>query len=402
MASLSEAELADRAGSTPERVRRFVADGILAPGPDGTYRPPDIQRVRIAEALDGAGISPEQVGELIADGRYSTRWADGLFPDPVPLTSTTVRQAAERFDMPIALIARLFGAWGLPTPRPDDRLREDDMALLGTVVGVYLGLGRDDDTTVAAARSFGDNLRRIAESQLEFFRAFVERPMIAAGIPHHEVMDAAAAMSQPMSDAAELAVRLLHRRHLEHYSVQEIVENTEITLERAGVAPRRPVAPPAIAFLDLSGFTRLTEEHGDELAADLATRLADVVQIIANRHGGRPVKYLGDGVMFHFPDPVESVPCGLELVEAAPAAGLPPAHVGINTGPVIFRDGDYFGRTVNIASRVADHAGPGEVLVTEDVAVAAKGTAGFIEIGPVALKGLAEPVLLHRATRIPG
>jgi adenylate cyclase len=399
MAGLTEDELAERSGSTAEHVRRFAALGILSAGADGSYRPPDIQRVRIAEALDGAGVSPEQVGELIADGRYSTGWADGLFPDPVPLTAMTVEQAAAELGLPASLITRLFISWALPVPGPEDRLREDDLMLLRTMVLVYRALGNDEGSTVAAARVFGESLRRIAEGQLEIFRTFVERPMIASGMPHHRVMDAAAAMAQPMADQAELAVRLLHRRHLEHYSVEEIVENTEITLERAGVAPRRPVAPPAIAFLDLSGFTRLTEEEGDERAADLATRLADLVQATATRFRGRPVKYLGDGVMFHFPDPAGSVSCGLDLIRDAPAAGLPPARVGINVGSVIFRDGDYFGRTVNIAARVADRAGPGQILVTDDVVIAAKGSAEFREVGPMELKGVAGPVLVHEAVR---
>ena len=399
MAPLSEEELAERAGSMPERVRGFERAGILRRGPEGGYNPPDIQRVRIAEALDGAGISPDQVGGLIAQGRYSMEWADGLFPDPVPLTTLTVREAAGELGMPPDLIARLFIAWGLPAPQAEDRLRQDDLELLRTVVVVFDALGRDEDVTVGAARNFGENLRRIAEWQLEFFRAYVEQPMIASGMPLHQVMDTAAAMAQPMTENADRAIRLLHRRHLEHYSVQDIVVNTEISLEQAGVAPRRPVAPPAIAFLDLTGFTSLTEERGDEHAAGLALKLADLVAVIVQRYDGRAVKYLGDGVMFHFPDPAAAVGCGLDLVEGAPLSGLPPARVGINVGPVIFRDGDYFGRTVNIAARVADRASPGQVVVTEEVATAAKDVAEFRELGPVSLKGVAQPIVLHQALR---
>src|SRR5712691_13190984 len=120
----------------------------------------------------------------------------------------------------------------------------------------------------------------------------------------------------------------------------------------------------------------------------------------ARRHGGRPVKWLGDGVMFHFPQPAGAVTCALDLIEEAPAAGMPPAHVGVNAGPVIFRDGDYFGRTVNVAARIAAYAGPGQVLVSDEVIEAGPaGAVAFEEIGPVALKGVALPVRLHRAVR---
>ena len=112
------------------------------------------------------------------------------------------------------------------------------------------------------------------------------------------------------------------------------------------------------------------------------------------------MKWLGDGVMFHFPDPGQAVLCGVEMVEQAPASGLPQAHVGVNAGPVVFRDGDYFGRTVNVAARIAGRAGPSEVLVSQDV-VELAGADGlrFEEIGPVELKGVTHPVVLHRALR---
>jgi adenylate cyclase len=67
---------------------------------------------------------------------------------------------------------------------------------------------------------------------------------------------------------------------------------------------------------------------------------------------------------------------------------------------VVFQDGDYFGRTVNLAARIAAHAGPGQVLVSDQVvAECPAGPVGFEPIGPVALKGVADPVPLHRAVR---
>jgi adenylate cyclase len=114
------------------------------------------------------------------------------------------------------------------------------------------------------------------------------------------------------------------------------------------------------------------------------------------------VKLLGDGVMFHFPDPPDGVRCGLELVDRIPAAGLPTARVGLHSGPVVFQDGDYFGRTVNVAARIGDYARPGEVLVSEDVAAAdGSGTVRYDEVGPVSLKGLAAPITLYLAGRNP-
>jgi class 3 adenylate cyclase len=166
---------------------------------------------------------------------------------------------------------------------------------------------------------------------------------------------------------------------------------------------RRPDRPPAMCFLDLSGYTRLTEERGDRAAVDLVARLAEMVQRTSRGHGGRPVKWLGDGVMFHFKNPGPAVVATLEMVQRAPESGPLPAHAGLAAGPVVTQGGDYFGRTVNMAARVAAHAAPGQTLVTDEV-VEASGElpVRFTEIGTVELKGVAKPVRLHEAAPAQG
>ena len=104
--------------------------------------------------------------------------------------------------------------------------------------------------------------------------------------------------------------------------------------------------------------------------------------------------------MCHFPDPGASILAALEMVELAPSTGLPPAHIGLHAGPVVARDSDYFGRTVNVAARVAAYAGPDQVLVTDDVVtVATPEGVRFESIGRVPLKGIASPVGLNRVHR---
>ena len=116
--------------------------------------------------------------------------------------------------------------------------------------------------------------------------------------------------------------------------------------------------------------------------------------------GGRPVKWLGDGVMVYFRDPGSGVVPALELVDGVASAGLPPAHVGLHAGPVLFQDGDYYGQTVNLASRIADYARPGEILVSQAVVDASAGVAvTFADVGPAELKGVAGSVHLHVARR---
>jgi adenylate cyclase len=155
-----------------------------------------------------------------------------------------------------------------------------------------------------------------------------------------------------------------------------------------------------MVFLDLVGYTHLTEERGDEVAAELAGTLSELVERSSRAHDGAPVKWLGDGVMFHFRDPADAVTFSLEMVQQVPNAGLPPAHIGVAAGPVVAQGGDYFGRTVNLASRIAGRARGGQVLVSKSVAdAAAREQVGFIEVGEVNLKGFAKPVEVFEARR---
>jgi adenylate cyclase len=205
--------------------------------------------------------------------------------------------------------------------------------------------------------------------------------------------EAASQLSDQLAEVVQQVLLALYHRHQERYTIDHLVEHIE------SVVGEQPVRrPPAMCFLDLTGYTRLTEEQGDRAAAALATSLAGLVEQVSLPHGGQPVKWLGDGVMFHFRRPGEAVVAALEMVERTPQAGLPEAHVGLHAGPVVFQDGDYFGRTVNLAARIAAHAGPGQVLVSDQVvAECADGAVAFEPIGPVALKGVTDPVPLHRA-----
>src|SRR5918994_2112555 len=164
----------------------------------------------------------------------------------------------------------------------------------------------------------------------------------------------------PLVDPALLAI---YRRQQELLWTEGLVERIEDELEAAG-ALRRSGRVPAMFFLDLAGYTRLTEERGDAAAADLAETLAVLVNRSAREHGGVPVKWLGDGVMVHYREPAGAVRSALQLVEEVPEAGLPPAYVGVAAGPVVVQGGDYFGRTVNLAARIAAHATAGQVLVS--------------------------------------
>jgi class 3 adenylate cyclase len=203
----------------------------------------------------------------------------------------------------------------------------------------------------------------------------------------------------------ELVARLvpwLQGRHRERAVLEYLVNVTEAFMEERRITPRQPRPPPAIAFFDLTGYTALAEERGDEAAAEAASILASVVLATAQAHGGRPIKWLGDGVMFHFTDPGAAILSGLDLVAETEEVVALSARVGINAGTVIAQEGDYFVRTVNIAARIADYARPHEVLVSEEARrSAAVPDVHFELVGDVPLRGVSSAVRLHRAMRPP-
>jgi adenylate cyclase len=244
-------------------------------------------------------------------------------------------------------------------------------------------------------RAQGDSLRRVAETESDMWQTEVVAPAVQAGKRPDEILGVD--FGDRMSVLTERA--LLGMYHLQQARAWSsgIIEGLEMTLAQAGLHSRLE-HPPAMCFLDITGYTRLTQEHGDVAAAQLAERLGRIVQRGSVKHGGRAVKWLGDGVMLHFPNPGNGVVAALEMVDAVIEAGLPPAHVGLHAGPVIFQEGDYYGQTVNLASRIADYAQAGQVIVSQAVVDASAGMAlTFQEVGPVELKGVSGATRVYAA-----
>ena len=128
-------------------------------------------------------------------------------------------------------------------------------------------------------------------------------------------------------------------------------------------------------FADLVGFTTLAELEGDGRALEVAVALQRKVRALCEEHEAEEVKAIGDGVMLRCADPADAIRLGLRLVEQLDGeAGSPPLRVGIHTGPALANDGDWYGRTVNVASRLCSVAPGGEVMVSE----AARRAAGAI------------------------
>ena len=395
--TLDERELAERAGVDVETVRRYTELGLLERD-DGAYAPGDLARVRLLGSCERGGLPLEGIATAVDRELLSLSFLDmpqylrfGSFSD------VTYGQAAKDTGVPFEFIRRVHEALGLGVPASEDeRIHEDDLLVI-RVLAVTQAFGIAEEAMLRMVRVYADALRRITDSEAQFYRSHIEQPLIAAGMSHAQAMHAASTFGAEWNTAGDASLVAMYHRHQEAAWIGGLVARIEEALEQLGVHERLD-RPPAMVFLDLSGYTALTEERGDEAAAELAGSLATIAQATSQHHGGRPVKWLGDGIMFHFADPAESVVAALEMVDRTPPAGLPPSHVGIAAGPVVQQDGDYFGRTVNMAARISSRAGPSEVLATDEVRrVASPERVRFEEIGAAELKGFANPIPLLRA-----
>ena len=394
--------MARKAGVDPEYVDRLVELGILTPGREDAFSTGDVRRARWVRSWEQAGVPLDGMVAAVRKGALSFSYLDAsAFDRFAGISGTTFQQLSDETGIPLDVLRVVREAVGFAEPQPEDHVREDELSIV-PAIKLQLSMGFSPAVIEGWLRVCADGLRRIAETETDWWRTEVELPLLQGGMTETEMLDAQAGVGSQMTPLLEQALVSIYRIQQEHAWSKSAVEDVEGALERAGLY-NRVYRPPAVSFLDISGYTRLTEERGDEAAADLATRMATLVRRSSQEHGGQPVKWLGDGVMFIFPVPGEGVLAALDMVEGVPAHGLPPAHVGIHAGPVVFQEGDYFGRTVNVAARIAEYARPGEVLVTQDVVDAADGASiTFTEIGAVELKGVSGTLRLHTARRAGG
>jgi len=173
----------------------------------------------------------------------------------------------------------------------------------------------------------------------------------------------------------------VHQRFLQHFVEQDVVGHLELETEGEVDLGRLRVT---IAFADLAGYTRLTEEAGEQEAVDVVERFVDsVVNTLPD--DARVIKTIGDAVMVAGSDPSALADWAVGFQTLQTERPLP--RIGIHHGAALYRDGDYFGRAVNLAARVGARAAGGEVLVTRPVVEAAGRHLEFHHIGEVKLKG---------------
>jgi adenylate cyclase len=355
---ISTDELAQRLGVDVAEVERLVAAGAIEPPAPGWFQPGDIHHVRLLLAFSRSGVPLDALVRAYRAGEVTFAFYDRLHPPIGTASQRSYRAFAGDQGDKGALLARLFTAFGIAEPDPETHLSPDDEALVAELLDILVASGHPD-LVLRAVRMYGLGAQRATDVALSAYQEAID--------PGADMNPAFYLTEQfePWARLARLSPALsgwLMGQHMTRAIDTYSILNTERMLEEAGYVAQREARLDAVAFVDLTGFTRLTEELGDEAAAALALRLGELAAESIAAHGGRLVKLLGDGALLRFDGLRPAINGTLDLLDALPIAGLPTGHAGVTAGPIVSRDGDVFGRTVNLAARISDVAVDGRLL----------------------------------------
>jgi adenylate cyclase len=386
-------EAADQAGVTPSTLRRWARSGVI-PDHDGEedWSPAAAAHGRMVARLRARGHSLESIRRAAADGRLAYGFIEDLFPTSGDGDVRAFDDVVAETGLEPAIIRRVWTSLGLPGSELDS-LSESDAQALGYIAAV-LNAGFPLVAFLQLARVYGQALSQIADAETRLFHLYVHEPLMREGVPGLRMAEAMEHLAGDLLPLSSPIMDFVHQRFLQHFVEQDVVGHMEMDLD--GEADEMGRLRVTLAFADLAGYTRFTEEEGEEEALSYVERFIDAVSDTLPEDA-RIVKTIGDEVMIVGQDvrALTDWAVGFQRLFRE----RPQARIGVHVGPTIYRDGDYFGRDVNLASRVVARARGGEVLVTDAVVDGCRrpDNLSFDDVGRVKLKGFSEPRTLYRA-----
>jgi adenylate cyclase len=394
---LSLEELAGRTGESAERLREWQAVGLLAR--DGRFDATDAERVRLIRFLLGRGFDLDAIARTDTQQHgFFDRILTLSFPSGrVPTYS--LEELADKAGVDIDLVRRLWTASGLT--ESGHAAGDDDVDSLRLLV-TALDAGLPEPALMQMVRVYADSLRRVAEAEVRLFHFYVHERLQAEGVSGQELTETTEAASDQLGAIVEPAILHFHRKGWINAVRDDVALHVAQEAGLAEVSDVPGTLRVSVVFADLSRFTPLTEVMGDAAAAEVMERFATIVRTAVGPWHGRVVKQIGDAFMLVFFEPGAAISCALEIEgRAGDEPHFPAVRMGAHWGEVLYREGDYVGSTVNMASRVADAAEPHELLVTAPVRQTAGELPGveFVPRGKRALKGLTDEPELYAARR---
>ena len=384
--TISLNEAARISGVSPTTLKRWAKARVI-PVRGDRWTTTAAAQARVVARMRERGHSLEELRRAVRDGRLAFGYVEDLLPGSRE-KAIERSEAAARTGLEEELIERVMTLLGTPTAL-EGTLSEADAEAMHHISAV-LGAGFPLVALLQLVRVYAQSIRKIAEAEVRLFHLFVHEPLIRQGVDAIEMADEMEGLARELLPLTSPLMEYIHQRYLRFYIEQDVVGHMEVDF--AGMRQMGRVTM-AFCFVDLTGFTRYTEEEGDEEALDLVERFVETTEATLPPEA-LIVKTIGDEVMIVSPDPVTLTEWAVGFLTLF--RERPQPRVGIHYGRAVYRDGDYFGTEVNLTHRVVARALGGEVLVTTAVADAIGESAYLIfdPIGEVELKGFPQPVEL--------
>jgi len=386
--SLSEA--ARRSGVPASTLKRWAAERIV-PVRKGRWTAAAAAQARVVSRMRERGYSLEDLKEAGKEGRLAFGFTEELFSGADD--AITIEQAAAETGLEAELVERILVILG--TPKGQRELSQDDLAALRHCARV-LAAGFPLVAFLQLVRVYAQSMRRIADAEVRLFHLYVHEPLIRDAVPELEMAEEMGELAADILPLAAPLTEYLHQRYLRFFVEQDVVGHMEADPAMDTAEIELGHVHVTLCFIDLTGFTRYTEEEGDIEALDVVENFVASVEATMPREA-TIVKTIGDEVMVVSPDPASLTEWAVGFLSRFPRRPQP--RVGIHYGDAVYRDGDYFGSQVNLVHRVVNRALAGEVLVTDAVCEATVGSDAlrFEPIGEVSLKGFPTPTELFVA-----
>jgi class 3 adenylate cyclase/YHS domain-containing protein len=388
------AQLAEVAGVTVAVLEEWQRLGLLV-GRGDAVDALDLERVRVVQFAGRRGFSAARVAEVCAEAGDLLGIHVGMLPIGWSRRGVSFDEAARASGLDPEALGRLWRAAGLVG---QDEVYEEDLEALRSL-RIALDAGLPEEALAQILRVLSGSLGRVAEAEARLFHHYVHERLRAQGVRGVALTAATEAVAAPLVGLVEPTVAYFHRKAWERAQREDLL----VHLGEGAVPPSEVPGEleVAVLFVDLSGFTPLTEVMGDAAAAGLMERFGDLVHQAAHEHHGTVVKQIGDEFMLAFTRPVDAVACGLSIERAVSAEEkFPAVRQGAHAGRALYRAGDYVGATVNIAARVVAEADRHRFLVTGALRdeVGDIADVAFTAVGDRSLKGIAAPVELFAVT----
>jgi adenylate cyclase len=382
---LSLQQLSRYTGEPEERLHDWRSRGLIG-GEDGLEER-DLQRARLIQLCLRRGISLDAIVEANRAEGLIDRYVE-ILPKPSERTYS-LAEAAEIVGMDMDLARAMWQNAGMAAQQ-GETVGEDDLEAL-RAFKTYAEAGLPVEALAEGSRVFADSLSRVAEMESKLFHFYVHERLKAGGLSGEDLLKATDAAGELARPLLEPTILYFHNKAWEKAVQEDLVMHMA---EEAGLIP--PAEAPgeltrAVVFIDLASFTPMTEAMGDVQAAQVLERFSAIIREATNAWDGRLVKQIGDAFMLVFPDARSAVACALEVrLRAGQEPQFPAIRAGIQWGTLLYREGDYVGSNVNIASRLANEAERHQILVTPEVRKEARDLpeVEFARLGKRKLKGL--------------